>query len=197
SHDALLAFCSAPELYRTDLYAFSLCSLCFRSQVVKPFCSIDTGTVKNHAERTSVRDRLLQTADQLFYTEGLHAVGIDRIVAESKVAKSTMYVYFRTKEELIVEYLRHRSEMTRQRIVAAVDARADQPVSARVLTVFEVLDDIISEPDFRGCAFVNAAAEYPDHQGIRDAISADRRWLPRLLTGLLAEANAADPGLVD
>src|SRR5699024_3375657 len=65
------------------------------------------------------------------------------------------------------------------------------------LTVFEVLDDIISEPDFRGCAFVNAAAEYPDHQGIRDAISADRRWLPRLLTGLLAEANAADPGLVD
>lgn len=153
--------------------------------------------MKNHTEHASVRDRLVQTADQLFYTEGLRAVGIDRIVAESNVAKSTMYVYFRTKEDLIVEYLQQRSDMTRHRIEAAVDARAAQPVSARILTVFEVLDEIIAEPGFRGCAFVNAAAEYPDHQGIRNAINTDRRWLPRLLTQLLDEANAAEPGLVD
>ncbi|WP_343956036.1 TetR/AcrR family transcriptional regulator [Yaniella flava] len=128
----------------------------------------------------------------MFSQHGIHAVGIDRIVAESGVAKSTMYVHFRTKEELIIAYLRRRSDMTRARVTAGVEARNTRPVGDRVLAVFDVLDEIASEPDFRGCPFVSAAAEYPDHQGIWEVINYDRSWLPRLLEELLRNANVPD-----
>lgn len=140
----------------------------------------------------TVRERLVETADRLFYREGIHAVGIDRIIAESGVAKSTMYVHFRTKEDLIGEYLRRRSDLMRVRVTAAVEADAERPVRDRILVVFDVLDQVISGPDFRGCAFVNAAAEYPDHQGIRSAIAYDRQWLPRLFGELLDSADIGD-----
>ena len=143
-------------------------------------------------ERPTARQRLLETADRLFYQHGIHAVGIDRIVAESGVAKSTMYVHFRTKEELIIVYLRRRSDMTRARVTAGVEARSTLPVGDRVLAVFDVLEETASEPDFRGCPFVNAAAEYPDHQGIWEIITYDRSWLPRLLEELLSNANVPD-----
>ena len=140
----------------------------------------------------TVRERLVETADRLFYREGIHSVGIDRIVAESGVAKSTMYVHFRTKEDLIGEYLRRRSDLMRVRVTAAVEADAERPARERILVVFDVLDQVISGPDFRGCAFVNAAAEYPDHQGIRSAIAYDRQWLPRLFGELLDSADIGD-----
>ncbi|HIY86939.1 MAG TPA: TetR/AcrR family transcriptional regulator [Candidatus Yaniella excrementavium] len=148
--------------------------------------------METFTERPTARHRLLDTADRLFYQHGIHAVGIDRIVAESGVAKSTMYVHFRTKEELIVAYLRRRSDMTRTRVTAGVEARSNRPVGDRVLAVFDVLDEIASEPHFRGCPFVNAAAEYPDHHGIWDVINYDRSWLPRLLAELLSDADVPD-----
>lgn len=139
-----------------------------------------------------MRERLIETADRLFYKEGLHAVGIDRIIAESGVAKSTMYVHFRTKEDLIAEYLLRRSRQTRQRFTAAVEASGDLAPVDRILGVFDELQAVISEPNFRGCAFVNAAAEYPNHEGIQAAIRADRQWLPRHFENLLEEAHMAD-----
>lgn len=133
----------------------------------------------------TVRERLLETADRLFYATGIHAVGIDRVIAESGVAKSTMYVHFRTKEELVAAYLRRRSDVMRARVTGEAEARAQEPVEERVLAVFDVLDEVISEPGFRGCAFANAAAEYPHHADVQAAIAYDRTWLPALLSGLL------------
>ena len=164
-------------------------SLCCESHVVKQFCSFHTGYVTQRPTKLTVRERLIETADRLFYAEGIHTVGIDRIIAESGVAKSTMYVYFRTKEDLIAEYLRRRSDQTRQRFSAAIEVSDGRSAVERVLSVFDELQVVISEPNFRGCAFVNAAAEYPDHGGIQAAIRKDRQWLPRLFSELLGAAG--------
>ncbi|MFI7097054.1 TetR/AcrR family transcriptional regulator [Streptomyces lydicus] len=137
-----------------------------------------------------MRERLLETADRLFYAEGIHAVGIDRVIAESGVAKSTMYVHFRTKEDLVAEYLRRRSETTRARVTREVEARAQEPAEERILSVFDVLHEVISEPGFRGCACANAAAEYPRHAGVQEAITYDRTWLPALFSRLLGALPA-------
>ncbi|WP_405842979.1 TetR/AcrR family transcriptional regulator [Streptomyces platensis] len=137
----------------------------------------------------TVRERLLETADRLFYAEGIHAVGIDRVIVESGVAKSTMYVHFRTKEDLVAEYLRRRSDTTRERVTREVEARAQEP-EGQILSVFDVLHEVISEPGFRGCAFANAAAEYPHHAGVQEAIAYDRTWLPALFSRLLGPLPA-------
>ncbi|MCJ1676172.1 TetR/AcrR family transcriptional regulator [Streptomyces sp. APSN-46.1] len=131
-----------------------------------------------------VRERLLATADTLFYAEGIHSVGIDRVIAESRVAKSSMYVHFRTKEDLVEAYLRGRSDRWRTHVAQEVEARTQDPL-ARVLTVFDVFHEAFQDPGFRGCPFTNAAAEYPHHEGIRAAIADDRAWLPALFTRLL------------
>lgn len=167
------------------------------SHLVKQVCSFHTWCVTQRLTKPPVRERLVETADRLFYKQGIHAVGIDRIIAESGVAKSTMYVHFRTKEDLIAEYLRRRSLHTRQRFSAAVEASGALGSVDRILGVFDELQLVISEPDFRGCAFVNAAAEYPEHEGIQAAIRDDRQWLHGLFENLLKEADKADsPELV-
>lgn len=127
--------------------------------------------------RVSARDRLLATAGDLFYAHGIHAVGIDRVIAESGVAKSTMYVHFRTKEQLVAGYLRRMSEVWRQQVETSV-AAAEPPV----LGVFDALDGFINTPQFRGCPWINAAAEYPDDADVRAAINEYRTWLYAILT---------------
>ncbi|MGW0816937.1 TetR family transcriptional regulator [Streptomyces viridiviolaceus] len=144
----------------------------------------------------TVRERLLETADRLFYAEGIHAVGIDRVIAESGVAKSTMYVHFRTKEDLVAEYLRRRSDDMRERVTREVEARALEPAEERILAVFDVLHAVVSEPGFRGCAFVNAAAEYPHHLSVQEVIAYDRSWLPSLFSRLLGPPADNDDELV-
>lgn len=100
------------------------------------------------------RERILATADELFYREGVRAVGVDRIVLEAGVAKATLYSHFRAKDILIAEWLmsRHASWMTW--LENDVERRG-----GGVLRVFDVLRDWFASPDFRGCAFINSQAE--------------------------------------
>ncbi|GIH77221.1 TetR/AcrR family transcriptional regulator [Planobispora longispora] len=139
-----------------------------------------------------VRQRLLETADALFYAEGIRAVGIDRVIADSGVAKSTMYVHFRTKEDLVEAYLRHRTDAWRAHVDAEARARADDPAD-RALAVFDVFHEQLSAPGYRGCPFINAAAEYPHHPGIQQTIAYHRAWLHGLFPGILG--TEADPRL--
>lgn len=123
-----------------------------------------------------VRERLVATASRLFYAEGIRAVGIDRVLAESGVAKSSMYAHFRTKEELVVAYLDDYSAGFRGFLEEQLAQRRTTGPAA-VVTAFEALALGMAGPGFRGCAFVNATVEYPGHDGIRAAVARHRSWL--------------------
>jgi AcrR family transcriptional regulator len=105
------------------------------------------------------RDHLVGTALALFSKHGYHATGIDRILAESGVAKMTLYKHFRSKDELILAALRRRDEEFCRWFQAEIEARAAAP-RERILTVFDVLESWFRDPDFNGCCFIHAAGEY-------------------------------------
>ena len=108
---------------------------------------------------SSKRDQLIDTAIALFYRDGFHATGIDRILAESGVAKMTLYKHFKSKDELIEAALQQRLEPSRQRMAWALDNLSPK---AAILAVFDGLQALIHDGEFFGCAFVNAAAEFHD-----------------------------------
>jgi AcrR family transcriptional regulator len=137
------------------------------------------------------RQRMLSTARALFYADGVRAVGIDRIIAESGVAKATFYHHFATKDDLVCAYLDERSRA--ERALAERIQLDGTPPEAKILALFDVISEIGCRPDFRGCAFINAAAEYPDPaHPVRQVIAAHRRWFRALLRDLLTAAGHPD-----
>ena len=144
---------------------------------------------------SKARRRLLDTARELFYAEGIHAVGVDRIAAVSGVAKSTLYEHFRTKEQLVAEYLAEWS--LRWRAVLEQElATLDLGPVERALAVFDLLGDAVADPTFRGCPFINAAAEYPAEPVVEAPVDDHRRWVADLFTALAAEARVPEPDIV-
>jgi len=128
------------------------------------------------AQRPSeARERLLRTASGLFYSKGVHTVGVDEILSEAKVTRATFYRHFRSKDELIVEYLRTADARIR---AALADATANSTApDSDVRTVANYVAGQLRTPGFRGCAFLNAAAEYPATQDpIHQAILTHRAW---------------------
>jgi len=143
------------------------------------------------ATRSSARDRLLAAADELFYEEGVHTVGIDRVIAHAGVAKATLYNAFGSKDELIRAYLNGRHAVRRDRITAGI-ARHKTP-RARLLGVFDVLAESVADPNYHGCAFVNAGAEAQAGSPIEEAVDEYRGWVRSLFTELARDAGAARP----
>ncbi|MFE3825880.1 TetR/AcrR family transcriptional regulator [Streptomyces sp. NPDC059092] len=141
-------------------------------------------------ESTSeARSRLLATATGLFYAEGIHSVGIDRIVAEAQVTRATVYRHFSGKEALILAYLDQADQGIRAQ-VAAARASGRSP-GDRVRAVSRSIAEGIRSPGFRGCAFLNAVAEYPDPaHPIHLAVLAHRQWFLDTVTDLLAQTGA-------
>ena len=108
------------------------------------------------------RERILKTASDLFYRFSVHSVGIDRIIAESGVAKMTFYKHFPSKADLVATYLRHKSAVWFQMLETATERPGLSP-SERILAIFDALDGPFRSPAFRGCPFVKGMAEFgPD-----------------------------------
>ncbi len=108
------------------------------------------------------RDRILKTASDLFYRFSIHTVGVDRIIAESGVAKMTFYKHFPSKADLIATYLRHKSALWFQMLATATEQPGLSPLE-RVLAIFDALDVSFRAPSFHGCPFVKGLAEFgPD-----------------------------------
>jgi AcrR family transcriptional regulator len=136
------------------------------------------------------RSRLLGTASRLFYTEGLHSVGVDRIVAEAGTTRATLYRHFPSKDDLIVSYLEGADQAVRDRLE---HTRAGELSAADTLRAIaaDIAADIRS-PGFRGCAFLNAAAEYSDPaHPVHRRIVAHREWFLGTVTDLFAQIGAA------
>ncbi len=108
------------------------------------------------------RERILRTASSLFYLHGIHTVGIDRIIAESGVAKMTFYKYFPSKAKLVADYLHVTAQATLQHFREASAAESLSPVD-RVLSLFDVVEAATSNAGFRGCPFIRGLSDFmPD-----------------------------------
>ena len=140
------------------------------------------------AARPSARERLLAAADELFYNEGVHTVGIDRVIAAAGVAKASLYNTFGSKDELVRAYLQARYASVTGTITRAVD-RHGTP-REQLLAVFDGQAELFARPGYRGCAFARASAESrpgdPADQAARAAAAT-------LLDAALARGTAARP----
>jgi AcrR family transcriptional regulator len=139
----------------------------------------------------SARERLLAAANELFYEEGVHTVGIDRVIEQAGVAKASLYSAFGSKEELVVAYLALRADLRQKRILQHI-ADYDAP-RAKILAVFELLHEIVTEPKFRGCAFANACAEGPRGESkVTEIAIGSRAWTRHLFADLAESAGASN-----
>jgi AcrR family transcriptional regulator len=142
---------------------------------------------------SEARERLLTTASRLFYTEGLQAVGIDRLVATAGVTRATLYRHFPSKDDLVVAYLTRGDETIRARVGAA-RAQGGASTDEVIRAVARSIADDIEGPGFRGCAFLNAAAEYPDpDHPVHRAVLRHREWFLATMTELFTETGKPDP----
>ncbi|MGW6256179.1 TetR/AcrR family transcriptional regulator [Streptomyces sp. NPDC055085] len=137
---------------------------------------------------SEARSRLLGTAIRIFYTEGIHSVGIDRIIEEAHVTRATLYRHFTGKEDLVLAYLDQADHDIRAQIAAA--AESSPSADDKVRAVSRSIAEGILSAGFRGCAFLNAVAEYPDPaHPIHQAVLAHRQWFLDTVTDLLAQVG--------
>ncbi|MHB1565113.1 MAG: TetR/AcrR family transcriptional regulator [Acidiferrobacter sp.] len=133
----------------------------------------------------AVRERLLQTASRLFYEQGIRATGIDRIIAEAGVAKMSFYRHFPSKNHLVVAYLEQRHQHWMGRLREGLGLCQAQGIVGLV-AIAPMLRAWFAEPDFRGCAFLNALAESGHDPTVRRIVQQHKEELRRQLTALIA-----------
>ena len=153
-----------------------------------------TNSGQTTARRVTARERLLAAADELFYNEGVHTVGIDRIIEHAGVAKASLYNTFGSKDELIHAYLKSRQDRIAEHIQAAVDA-ADTPRD-KVLAVFDGQIAAHAESGYQGCAFYRASAESRPGDRIDLTAREYRAWVRGLFADLAEQVGAPDPDLL-
>src|SRR5882724_5125994 len=148
---------------------------------------------KPRGDSTPKRDHLLATAYRLFYRDGYHAVGIDTILAEAKLAKMTLYYHFASKEELIVAVLEQRSALVYERVQTVLREAGPSP-RKRLLAYFARYEGFFSSKEFNGCPFIRAVAEYPDIQSpVHQAVIRHKQRDIDTLQELLAGFAIAEP----
>jgi len=143
--------------------------------------------------RASARERLLASADVLFYEHGINRVGIDRVIEHAGVAKASLYDCFGSKEELIRAYLKRRGDK-RQALLSEGIARQKTPRD-KILSMFDTLAQVVSRPEYRGCVFQRASAEAIDGS-LKSTYDELRGWVRSQFTELAREAKSANPELL-
>jgi AcrR family transcriptional regulator len=137
------------------------------------------------------RQRLLDTASELFYAEGVHRVPIERVIKEAGVPENTLQDAFGSRDELVRAYLRARHSRTMARIEGGLQRFPD--ARARLVGVFEIQGEAYAAPSFRGCAFVTASAEALPDDVVHEVAAEYRDWVHNLFLGLSFEAQAPHP----
>jgi AcrR family transcriptional regulator len=142
----------------------------------------------------AARERLLRTAYGLFQRNTLNTVGVDRIVAEADVAKTTLYRHFASKDELAVSVLRHHEDVwTRDWLEQAIE-RSGETAGARLLGIFDAFDDWFRRDDYEGCLFARTLLETRDPANpVRAAAAAGLENVRALIRGLAKDAGVHEP----
>ena len=142
----------------------------------------------------STREKLIQAGHELFYREGFLAVGLDQLLNEVGCSKQTFYNHFASKDDLIVAVIDEHHRWWSSELKDRIERAAGPDPRRQILGMFDVMDEIIHQPEYRGCIYINAAVEFPQphhpaHQSARKA-KADGI---ALLEDLAARAGAAEP----
>jgi AcrR family transcriptional regulator len=147
-------------------------------------------------EKKPARQRILDTAAEMFYRDGVRAVGIDALIARSGVAKMSLYRNFPSKDALVTAWLEDRNEFFWRRWDKAEACRAGDP-RGQLEAILDMIAATVSHPKWRGCPFLNTATEFPgpDHPA-RAVILAHKRAVRERLRALAAAARARDPDLL-
>jgi len=142
---------------------------------------------------TGVRDKILETASDLFYKQGIRAVGVDLVVEKAGVAKTSLYRHFGTKDDLVAAFLERAdldfwSEWDRVTEQHADNARAELDAQ------LDWIGERAGQPDYRGCPQINVVAEFPDaDHPARKVAKAHKRELRRRLKGIAERLNSTSP----
>ena len=165
---------------RVSLYNEQVCTL-FQVETLK---------------RSRKSEHLVAVATALFNRSGYHGVGIDQVIAEAGVAKTTLYRHFRSKEDLIVAVLRRNDERFRADMRDAVDRSASDP-GERLLATFDFLEDWFRDPSFYGCPFMSAAGEYGERSSpVFQEVAMHKRLMVAYFEELARVAGLEGPGSI-
>jgi AcrR family transcriptional regulator len=142
-------------------------------------------------QASPVRERILAAADEHFYAEGIRAVSADKLIAAAGVSKVTFYRHFPSKDDLVLAYLDGRAALERHALEQFRREAGD--ACGTLLAIARGIAGMSCSPGFRGCPFINAAAEFanPAHPA-RKAVAAHRAWFATFLTELLGEMAIDD-----
>ena len=151
-----------------------------------------TATAVRAAPVSVARQRILDTAFRLFYAHGIRGVGVDRIIAESGVAKATFYKHFPAKDDLVVAYLDKVDDTWTGQLRSAAAAAGTAPVD-QLVGMFDALATVCRRDGYRGCAFINAAAENEAGTLIHDRTLTHKDAVRAWVRSLAVDAGARDP----
>ncbi len=141
----------------------------------------------------SIRERLINTAIELFAEKGFHATGIDTILEKSGVAKRSLYNHFRSKDELILAALRQHDGLFRNYFMRQVEGASDRP-KEQLMAIFDVAEEWFAQNNFFGCIFINAAGEYSEAgTPIREACKDYKTLMTEYIQQLCKKAGAKYP----
>jgi len=145
----------------------------------------------------NTREKLIDEAMDLFYTHGIHAVGLDQILGRVGVTKTTFYNHFESKDELVLEVLRQRSRWEIEAFSREARKLAGDEPRSLLLAIFDVMDEWFNNPIFKGCQFLNAAHEFPSpHDPVHQAAREHGERVGAVLRDLAEQAGADDPDTV-
>jgi AcrR family transcriptional regulator len=143
-----------------------------------------------------MRERIIDAAAGLFYAEGVRAVSADRVITKVGITKVTFYRYFPTKDDLIVAYLERRSASEREAVTQVLDTLPNDP-AAVLHTLAVAAEDEVCSHGFRGCPFINAAAEYADPtHPVRQVVDRHRGWFKEMIEQQLELLKIEDAPIV-
>ena len=141
------------------------------------------------------RERILDAGAELFYAHGIRAVSADKIIERAGITKVTFYRHFPTKDDLVVAYLERRAAWERGAVLGASEA-AHGDVDETIRIVSEGIGAEACQPGFRGCPFINAAAEYSDAaHPVRQVVAAHRAWFLETIQKLTGSIGIEDPNV--
>lgn len=141
---------------------------------------------------STARERILETAFRLFYAHGIRSVGVDLIIAEANVAKATFYKHFRSKEDLVLAYLDQVDGIWSGQLHAAAEAAGPAPAD-QLVGLFDALTSACRRDGYRGCAFINAAAEAEVGSPVQARTIAHKQAVLAWVRELSEQAGASDP----